>query len=82
MGQTNVKAYSLWQQWLREHQPPLLVLWGRYDPSFAVAGAEAYPKDVPKAEVHLLGAGHFAMDEKADEIIGLVDAFLKEQQRR
>lgn len=73
---TNVQSYPKWQKWLRERQPPLLVLWGRYDPSFAVAGAEAYRKDVPTADVHLLDAGHFALDEQADQIITLTENFL------
>ena len=73
---TNVAAYPEWQAWLREHRPPSLVLWGRYDPSFTVAGAEAYRRDVPDAEVHLLDAGHFALDEKVDEIAGLMIGFL------
>ena len=75
--QNNLKAYPIWQKWLRDHQPPLLVLWGRYDPSFLVAGAEAYRRDVPKAEVHILEAGHFALDERAEEIIRLTDAFMQ-----
>lgn len=74
--QTNVAAYPKWQAWMREHRPPMLVTWGRYDPSFAVAGAAAYQRDVPDAEVHVLDAGHFALDEKLDEIAGLVRAFL------
>lgn len=78
--QTNVKLYPTWQKWLRDHQPPLLVVWGRYDPSFTVAGAEAYQKDVPQAEVHILDAGHFALDDKSDEIIRLTKAFLDKQQ--
>jgi pimeloyl-ACP methyl ester carboxylesterase len=78
---TNLLAYPKWQQWLRERQPPLLVLWGRYDPSFTVAGAEAYRKDVPSAEVHLLEAGHFALDEQAEEIIALTEHFLDQQAR-
>jgi pimeloyl-ACP methyl ester carboxylesterase len=65
--QTNVAAYPAWQAWLRTHQPPTLVLWGRYDPSFLVAGAEAYRRDLPDAELHLLDAGHFALDERLDE---------------
>lgn len=73
---TNLQSYPRWQKWLQEHQPPLLVLWGRYDPSFAVAGAEAYRKDVPSAEIHLLDAGHFALDEQADRIIILTEKFL------
>lgn len=74
--QTNVAAYPAWQAWLREHKPPVLVVWGKYDPSFAVAGAAAYRRDVPDAEVHMLDAGHFALDEKVDEIAALMRAFL------
>lgn len=74
--QTNVAAYPQWQAWLRTHTPPLLVLWGKYDPSFAVAEAEAYRRDVPGAEVHVLNAGHFALDEKVDEIAARIRSFL------
>ncbi|MBV9732372.1 MAG: alpha/beta hydrolase [Verrucomicrobia bacterium] len=76
--QNNVKSYPKWQQWLRDHQPPMLIVWGKYDPSFTVAGAEAYRRDDPRAEVHILDAGHFAMDLKAGEIIRLTEAFMKE----
>ena len=65
-----------WQAWLREHKPPTLVAWGRNDPSFIAPGAEAYKRDLPDAEIHLLEAGHFALDEKNDEIAGLMLAFL------
>jgi pimeloyl-ACP methyl ester carboxylesterase len=74
--QSNLKAYPSWQKWLSDHQPPMLVLWGRYDPSFLVAGAEAYRKDVPGAEVHILDAGHFALDEQAGEVIRLTETFM------
>jgi pimeloyl-ACP methyl ester carboxylesterase len=77
--QNNLKSYPAWQQWLRDHQPPLLVLWGRYDPSFTIAGAEAYRREVPSAEVHILDAGHFAMDLLPNEIIRLTGTFLKAQ---
>lgn len=70
---TNPAAYPSWQAWLRERQPPLLVAWGRYDPSFEVA--EAYKKDVPGAEVHVLDAGHFALDE-AVVVAGLIRSFM------
>jgi pimeloyl-ACP methyl ester carboxylesterase len=73
---TNVASYPAWQQWLRA-QPPLLVPWGRYDPSFLAAEAEAYRRDVPAAEVHLLDAGHFALDEQPDEIAELTRRFLR-----
>ncbi|KYG99595.1 alpha/beta hydrolase [Bradyrhizobium sp. DOA1] len=73
---TNVASYPKWQAWLRRMRPPTLVVWGKYDPSFAVAGAAAYRDDVPDAEVHLLEAGHFALDEATDEIASLVRGFL------
>ena len=77
--QTNVAAYPAWQAWLREHQPPMLVVWGKWDPSFALGGAAAYGKDVPKAEIHILDAGHFALDEKVDEIALMMRDFLGRQ---
>lgn len=73
---TNVASYPTWQAWLREHRPPTLVVWGRYDSSFMVAGATAYRRDVPDAEIHLLNAGHFALDEALDQIALLVRRFL------
>jgi pimeloyl-ACP methyl ester carboxylesterase len=73
---TNVASYPKWQAWLRQTRPPTLVVWGEYDPSFAVAGATAYRDDVPDAEVHILEAGHFALDEATDEIALLVRDFL------
>ena len=73
---TNVEAYPRWQAWLRENQPRLLVLWGRYDPSFELSEPEAYRRDVPDAQVHVLDAGHFALDTAAEEIAGLVRGFV------
>ena len=74
--QTNVAAYPFWQEWLKRHHPSLLVLWGKYDPSFALPEAEAYQRDVPDAEIHILDAGHFALDEKVDEAAALIHGFL------
>jgi pimeloyl-ACP methyl ester carboxylesterase len=75
---TNVEAYPKWQAWMREKQPKLLVIWGKYDLSFDPSEPEAYRKDVPGARVHVLDAGHFALDTKADEIADLVREFLKQ----
>jgi pimeloyl-ACP methyl ester carboxylesterase len=72
---TNVAAYPQWQAWLRQHQPPTLVTWGAYDPSFTVAGAHAYARDVANAEIHIFQAGHFPLDEAADEIGALMARF-------
>jgi pimeloyl-ACP methyl ester carboxylesterase len=74
---TNVDAYPKWQAWMQKTQPKLLVIWGRHDLSFDSGEPERYRKDVPKAEVHVLDAGHFALDTKADEIAALVRAFMK-----
>ena len=74
----NVEAYPLWQAWLRQTQPRLLVLWGKYDLSFDLSEPEAYRRDVPTAQVHLLDAGHFALDTAADEIANLVHGFMRD----
>jgi pimeloyl-ACP methyl ester carboxylesterase len=73
---TNVTAYPIWQQWLRRTQPRLLVIWGKYDLSFDISEPQAYRRDVPCAEVHMLEAGHFALDTAADEIAVLVRDFM------
>lgn len=73
---TNVASYAAWQGWLRSRQPRLLVLWGKYDPSFQVAEAAAYQRDVKNAEIHVLNAGHFALDTNADEVAALINTFL------
>ncbi|WP_113452468.1 alpha/beta fold hydrolase [Rhizobium sp. SYY.PMSO] len=73
---TNVASYPKWQAWLRDHKPPTLVAWGANDPSFTAPGGEAFKRDLPDAEIHLLDAGHFAMDEKNDEIARLIRDFM------
>jgi pimeloyl-ACP methyl ester carboxylesterase len=76
---TNVDNYPHWQAWMQEKQPRLLVIWGKHDLSFDPGEPERYRKDVPKAEVFVLDAGHFALDTKADEIAALVSQFMKGQ---
>jgi pimeloyl-ACP methyl ester carboxylesterase len=73
---TNVDAYPQWQAWMREKQPRLLVLWGKYDLSFELSEPEAYRRNVPKAEVHVLDAGHFALDTAADQIAQIARGFM------
>lgn len=74
--QANIDAYPAWQATLRKHQFPTLIAWGKRDPAFIAAGAEAYLRDLPKAELHLLDAGHFAAEEKTAEIAQLILAFM------
>jgi len=73
---TNVDAYPKWQAWMRQNQPRLLVIWGKYESSFDSSEQESYRRDVPKAEVHIVDGGHFALDTAADEIAALVEGFL------
>ena len=73
---TNVASYPDWQAWLRTHQPPTLIVWGANDPSFIAAGAEAFKRDLPQAELHLLDGGHFALEEQNDAIARLILEFL------
>ena len=72
---TNVESYPKWQAWMRERQPRLLVIWGKYESSFDPSEPESYRKDVPDAEVHIVDGGHFALDTAADEIAALIEGF-------
>ncbi len=78
---TNVESYPKWQAWMQEKQPPLLVIWGKYELSFDSEEPERYRKDVPSAEVHIVDGGHFALDTAADEIAPLVRRFVNERRR-
>lgn len=73
---SNIARYPDFHAYLRKHQPPLLAAWGRHDAFFLPAGAKAYARDVPEAEIHLLDAGHFALHTRCAEIAGLIDDFL------
>jgi pimeloyl-ACP methyl ester carboxylesterase len=73
---TNIEAYPTWQNYLRTYKPPILVTWGKYDQNFSVSEAEAFRRDVPETEVHIVEAGHFALDEAVDEIAALMRTFL------
>jgi pimeloyl-ACP methyl ester carboxylesterase len=74
---TNVALYPKFQTYFREHTPPLLALWGRNDPYFLPAGAEAFKRDISNAEIHLLDTGHFALETHCAEIAVKIGAFLK-----
>ena len=73
---TNVDLYPQWHEYLRVHQPPALLAWGRNDQFFPPEGARAYLRDLPEAELHLLDTGHFATATHHDELAGLITAFL------
>jgi pimeloyl-ACP methyl ester carboxylesterase len=73
---SNVARYPDFQAYFRDHQPPLLAVWGKHDPFFIPPGAEAYKRDLPEAEVHFLDTGHFALETHANEIAGYIRDFL------
>ncbi|WP_430912959.1 alpha/beta fold hydrolase [Methylobacterium sp. sgz302541] len=73
---TNVALYPDFQGYFRARKPPLLAVWGRNDPFFIPAGAEAYRRDLPEAEIHLLDTGHFALETHHAEIARLMRDFL------
>ena len=74
---TNVPLYPEWQQYFREHQPPTLIVWGKNDYIFPADGAHPYKSDLKNLEFHLLDTGHFALEEKGDEIAGYILNFLQ-----
>lgn len=73
---SNVALYEQWHTYFRTYQPPVLITWGANDPFFTVEGAKAFLKDLPKAELHLLNTGHFALEDHANEIAALMIQFL------
>ena len=74
--QSNVALYPRFQEYFRTHCPPTLAVWGQNDPFFLPAGADAYRRDNPAAEVHLLDTGHFALETHAVEIANFIRDFL------
>lgn len=73
---SNVELYPTWQQWLRENQPPTLIVWGRNDPFFPAPAASAYLRDLPNAELHIFDTGHFALEDQLPTIAPLIADFL------
>jgi len=74
---SNVALYPKFQEYFRQHRPPLLAVWGQNDPFFLPAGAKAFARDNPNAEVHLYNTGHFALETHAHEIGAEIRRFLK-----
>jgi pimeloyl-ACP methyl ester carboxylesterase len=74
---SNVKLYPKFQEYFRKSKPPLLAIWGKNDPFFIPAGAEAFRKDLPNAKVEFLDTGHFAIETHAVEIASKMKEFLE-----
>jgi pimeloyl-ACP methyl ester carboxylesterase len=73
---SNVALYPQFQAYFKKHQPPMLAIWGKNDPFFLPPGAEAFKRDLPKAEVQFLDTGHFALETHHDVIAGVIGKFL------
>ncbi|WP_280234533.1 alpha/beta fold hydrolase [Nocardia cyriacigeorgica] len=74
--QFNLDGYPTFQKYFAEHRPPTLITWGAHDEIFGADGARAYLRDLPDAELHLLDAGHFALETHGVEIAALMREFL------
>jgi pimeloyl-ACP methyl ester carboxylesterase len=74
--QSNVALYPRFQEYFRTKRPPMLAVWGKNDPFFLPAGAEAFRRDNPDTEIHLLDAGHFGLESRAGEIAAIMREFL------
>jgi pimeloyl-ACP methyl ester carboxylesterase len=72
----NVKLYSAFQRYFREQKPKTLAVWGRFDPFFIPAGAKAFARDNPNATVHLIDAGHFALETQVVTVAEIMRSFL------
>ena len=73
---TNVATYPKFHAYFRSHRPPMLAVWGKNDPFFLPAGAEAFRRDLPDAEVHFIDAGHFPLETHLDEVVDIIRSFL------
>jgi pimeloyl-ACP methyl ester carboxylesterase len=73
--------YPQFQAYFRKEQPSLLAVWGKNDPYFLPAGAEAWKRDLPKADVRFYDTGHFALETHAKEIIPVIRAFLEKNSK-
>lgn len=78
----NVRLYPQFQSFFRAQHPPTLIVWGQRDVIFPAAGARAYLRDMPDAELHLLDTGHFALEDKGEEISALMLDFLDRRVER
>jgi pimeloyl-ACP methyl ester carboxylesterase len=72
----NIKMFPVFQEYFRVHQPPALIIWGKYDVFFSVDEALCYKKDLPGAQIHIINGGHKALETNFDEVLHLINNFL------
>lgn len=76
---SNFEKYGEWQKYLKDHQPPTLVIWGIHDKFFSVEGAKAYAKDLKDVETHLIDGSHFMLEEYPDQAAELITEFIDQK---
>ncbi|MGF6928830.1 pimeloyl-ACP methyl ester carboxylesterase [Chitinophaga sp. W2I13] len=74
--ENNIKMFPVFQEYFRTHQPPTLIIWGKYDAFFSVEEAHCYKRDLPGAQVHIVDGGHMALETNFDEVLKLIIKFL------
>jgi pimeloyl-ACP methyl ester carboxylesterase len=75
--QSNIALYERWHEYFRAKQPRMLIVWGTNDPFFTVEGAKAYQRDIPKAELHFIDSGHFALEDSSEFIAAHIREFFQ-----
>ena len=79
---SHIKMYPVFQEYFRVHQPPALVMWGKYEPFFNVQEAGCYKKDLPKAQVHIIDGSHWVLETNFDEALHHISNFLDSGKRK
>jgi pimeloyl-ACP methyl ester carboxylesterase len=77
---SNIEMFPAFQEYFRTHQPPALVIWGKYDPFFGVEEAYCYKRDLPNAQTHLIDGSHWVLETHFDEVCDLINKFLSTTQ--
>jgi pimeloyl-ACP methyl ester carboxylesterase len=73
---SNIEFFPVFQEYFRVHQPPALIIWGKYDAFYDLAEANCYKRDLPKAQIHILNGGHMALETNFDEVVTLIESFM------
>src|SRR5262249_4577654 len=73
--QSNVNSYPAWHEYLREFQPPTLIVWGKNDPFFSLNNIDGFRRDLKNPQVHILDGGHFVVEEQPNEIAEYITRF-------
>jgi pimeloyl-ACP methyl ester carboxylesterase len=73
---SNIEMFPVFQEYFRTHQPPALIMWGKYEPYYNVQEAHCYKRDLPDAEVHILNGSHMLLETNFDEVVNLVERFM------